>query len=230
MVTTVDENHCAFMHRQFEKEKQAWHLHHIMGKPTIENLKALIKMIAIKDFPVQMEDVDIAIKIFGPDIGTLKGKSIRHPPNPVRENLIEIPAAIKAEHRDLTLCIDIMSVNGQPLLTAIDRRICFHLLVPLESRSKTNMYEALDKILRRYGQSGFLILSMHCDQEFHMLMGPVANEVDVQIRYTTTDEHIPEAEQNNHTIQERIRATYHHLPYAAIPKVVPRYLTMTCTV
>jgi len=127
-------------------------------------------MNVIKNFPAQMEDVYIAVKIFRPDIGTLKGKSVRHPPNPVRENLIEIPAEIKAEHKNLTLCINIMFVNGQPLLTAINQSICFHLLVPLESRSKSNMYDALDKILRRYGQSGFRITSVHCDQEFHTLM------------------------------------------------------------
>ena len=184
-------------------------------------------MNAIKNCPVEMEDVDIAVKIFGPDIGTLKGKSVRRPPNPVRENLIEIPAEIKAEHKNLTLCIDIMFVNGLPLLTAIDRSIRFRSLVPLESRSKSDMYTALDKILRRYGQSGFRITSVHCDQEFRTLMGPVADELGVEMNYTTTDEHVPEAERNNRTIQERIRATYHHLPYAVIPKVMLQYLALT---
>jgi len=44
-----------------------------------------------------------------------------------------------------------------------------------------------------------------------------------------TDEHVPEAERNNRTIQERIRATYHHLPCTANPKVMLRYLAMACT-
>jgi len=127
MVTTVEENCCAFTDRQFVLAKEPRHLHHIIGRPSIESLKALIKMNAIKNCPVEMEDVDIAVKIFGPDIGTPKGKSVRRPPNPVTENLIEIPA----EHKNLTLCIDIIFVNGQPLLTAINRSIRFRLLVPL---------------------------------------------------------------------------------------------------
>ena len=77
-------------------------------------------MNGIKDCPVQMEDVDIAIKIFGPDIGTLKCKSVWQLPPPERDNLIQIRTEITWEHKDLTLCIDIMFVNGQPLLTAID--------------------------------------------------------------------------------------------------------------
>jgi len=60
-------------------------------------------------------------------------------------------------------------------------------------------------------------------------MGPVADELSVEMNYTTTDEHVPEAERNNRTIQERIHATYHHLPYAMIPKMMLRYLAMACT-
>ena len=66
------------------------------------------------------------------------------------------------------------------------------------------MYDALDKILRRYGQSGFQVTSMHCDQEFHTLMEPVADEMEIEMNYATTDDHVPEAERNNRTIQERI--------------------------
>ena len=102
-----------------------------------------------------MDDVDIAVKIFGLDIGSLKGKSIRHQPPLERDNMIQIPTELTQEHKNLILCIDIMFVNGQTLLTAINQSICFRLLVPLESMSKSNMYDALDKILRRYGQSGF---------------------------------------------------------------------------
>ena len=58
-----------------------------------------------------MEDVDIAIKILSPDIGSLKGKSIRSQPPPVRDNLIQIPTELTQEHKNLTLCIDIMFVN-----------------------------------------------------------------------------------------------------------------------
>ena len=92
------------------------------------------------------------------------------------------------------------------------------------------MYDTLDEILRRYGQSGFRVTSIHCDQEFRTLMEPVADEMEIEMNYATTDEHVPKAERNNRTIQECIRTTYHHLPYAAIPRMMLRYLAMTCMV
>ena len=89
------------------------------------------------------------------------------------------------------------------------------------------MYDSLDKILWRYTQSGFRIASVHCGKEFWTLMDPIADELDVEMNYTTTDDPVPEAERNNRTIQEIIRATYHHLPYKTIPKVMLWYLAMT---
>ena len=110
MVTTVEANHLAFTPRQFENVKRARRLHHIMGRPTPENLKALIKMNAIKDCPVQMEDVDIAVKIFGPDIGSLKGKSVRRQPPPVRDNVIQIPTELRHKNTRIWFCVSISSL------------------------------------------------------------------------------------------------------------------------
>ncbi|MGL5918789.1 MAG: hypothetical protein ACRCYM_06045, partial [Cetobacterium sp.] len=43
---------------------------------------------------------------------------------------------------------------------------------------------------------------------------------DIEMNYATTDEHVPEAERNNRTIKERIRATFHNMPFKRIPKVM----------
>jgi hypothetical protein len=63
-----------------------------VGTPTIESFKALIKMNAIKNCPVTTEDVNIAEKIFGTNMSSLRGKSTRRKSTPVREDSIEIPA------------------------------------------------------------------------------------------------------------------------------------------
>ena len=52
-------------------------MYHVVGTPTVENFKVLLKMNAIKNCPVTAEDITIAERIFGPDISNLKGKSMR---------------------------------------------------------------------------------------------------------------------------------------------------------
>ena len=60
-------------------------------------------------------------------------------------------------------------------------------------------------------------------------MDEVKDELDIQMNYTVTDEHVPEVERNNRTIAERIRATYHNLPFKKMPKLMLRYLAMVST-
>lgn len=60
-------------------------------------------------------------------------------------------------------------------------------------------------------------------------MEKVADKLNAKMNYTAVDDHVPEAEHNNHVIAERIRATYHKLPYKALPHIMIHYLAMVCT-
>jgi hypothetical protein len=224
MVTTVKENKMGFTQKQYENAKKARRLYHIVGCPTVENFKHIIK-----NCPVTPEDVNIAEKIFGGDIGTLKGKSTRRRPTPVKDDLVEIPPELLEQHQDLTFCMDIMYVNGMPMLTGIDRSIRFRGLVPLASRVASELYRALDVILRAYNQRGYCVKTIICDGEFRTLMDDVSDTMDIEMNYTSRGEHVPEAERNNRTIGERIRTAYHNLPYKTIPKIMLKYLSMVST-
>jgi hypothetical protein len=57
LIDAVKENRVGYTQRQFEQAKRAQELYHIVGMPTIESFKTLIKMNAIKNCPVTTEDV-----------------------------------------------------------------------------------------------------------------------------------------------------------------------------
>jgi hypothetical protein len=55
-----------------------------MGTPTVDDLKAMIHMNLIKNNVVTMDDVNLAEKAYGPDVGGIKGKTTRSSrPKPV---------------------------------------------------------------------------------------------------------------------------------------------------
>ena len=59
--------------------------------------------------------------IFGPDIGSLKGKTVRQGSDQVKAGvLIPIPAAIMRQYCKVTLAIDIMNVNWIPFFVTMD--------------------------------------------------------------------------------------------------------------
>ena len=61
------------------------------------------------------------------------------------------------------------------------------------------------------------------------MMDRVKDDLGVRMNFTNALDHVPEAERNNRTIKERIRAAFQRLPYKAIPRAMIRYLAMTQT-
>jgi hypothetical protein len=89
----------------------------------------------------------------------------------------------------------------------------------MNTKQHVQYYRAPDQILRHYNRAGFVIRTIHCDGEFCGLMEMVED-------FTNAQDHVPEAEQNNRTIKDRIRAAYHRLPYKVIPRIMINYLAM----
>jgi hypothetical protein len=200
-----------------------------MGCPGAENYKNLLRQNIIMNCPKTVDLVNIAKTIFGPDIGSLKGKTTRKKPTPVRHDYVEIPPELIDQHKNLVFYMDIYYICGLPILSGIDRSVKGRSSVPLKSKDNEHIYKAIDKVFRKYQQGGFFITNIHCNQQFHSLMDPIANDLNIKMNYTTTNKHVPEAERNNRTIKEKIRAVYHSLPYKAMPPVMLKYLAVVCT-
>ena len=229
IVATVAENRKNCTQRQFDRAKMARKLYHNLGTPTVQNFKSLLKANMIANCPVMAEDVNIAEKIFGPSVSSLKGKSARTTPKPVRADVIEIPPELIEKHREIELCMDAMCVNKEGMLTAIDRTIKFRSLVPIDSKVKAEHCRALDVILRKCNSAGFVIKMTHCDGEYRSMMDEVKDNLDVDVNCANAFDHVPEAERNNRTIKERVRAACHRLPCKKLPRVMMRYLAMVQT-
>jgi hypothetical protein len=183
-----------------------------------------------------MEDVNIAEKIFGADMLSLKGKLTRRKSTPVvREDTIEIPEELIVQNCAIELCIDIMYVNECGFMTTIDQTIRFRSAIPIENHTHEEYYRVLDMVLRMYNRAGFRIKTIHCDGEFRAMMEKVKGDLGVRMNFTNALDHVPEAERNNRTIKERVRAAYHRLPYKAyhrlpykaLPKTLILYLVTT---
>ena len=204
LVSSVSENKKGYTQRQFENAKRARTLYHAVGCPTLENFKSILNQNIIQNCPVTVEDVNIAESIFGPDMGTLKGKTVRRKPPIVKSDLVEIPPELKEKHQGVTLCVDLMHVNGLPMLTAIDKAVRYRSTCSLNDRTADEICKELRKIIKFYKRAGYPIAQVNTDNKFQPLVDPVCDDEEITINPTATKEHVPEAERNNRTIQERI--------------------------
>jgi hypothetical protein len=65
----------------------------------------------IPNCPVTRDDIIAAEHIFGPDLGILKGKTVRQKPAAARLNTVNIPSILMMQYRDITLSGDVMFIN-----------------------------------------------------------------------------------------------------------------------
>ena len=89
-INTVEENSRFYTQRQFQRAKKARELYHALGTPSLNDFKAILRMNAIANNPITTLDIKMAEKIFGPDIGHLKGKTTRQKPMPVVDDRIDL--------------------------------------------------------------------------------------------------------------------------------------------
>ncbi|KAI2501792.1 Reverse transcriptase (RNA-dependent DNA polymerase) [Fragilaria crotonensis] len=213
LLNTIEENKTFYTQRQFDKAKRARDLYHALGTPSIKDFKAMLRMNTITNNPVTTEDIIVAEKIFGPDIGALKGKTTRRKPAPVVNDYVEIPKELIAAQREVTLNMDGMKVNGLSFLTTVSQNLQYRTAQYVKHQTA-----AVGQTFRIYNAGGFRITSIRCDNEFRPLIEPLADEFNVGMNFANAQEHVPEAERNNRVIKERVRATYHRLPYRHFDK------------
>jgi hypothetical protein len=52
-----------------------------------------------------------------------------------------------------------------------------------------------------------------------------AQATPIKMNYAAAQEHVPRAERNNRVIQERVRATYHRLPFTHLPRIMVKFFS-----
>jgi hypothetical protein len=215
--------------RQQERAKKARELLEAMGIPTVDDLKAMIRMNLIKNNVVTTEDVNLATKAYGPDISGIKGKTTQQKPTTVESNIVEIPEELLEIQQDLKVSMDGMTVNSMKFLTAISHDLYYRTAQQYVTNPVASVYkECMDELVTVYKKGGFRITDIHCDNAFRKAMDPFSagQAPPIKMNYASAQEHVPRAERNNHVIQERVCAAYHRFPFTHLPRTLVKYLVM----
>jgi hypothetical protein len=93
-ITTVEGNKIPFTKRQIESAEKAQSLYASLSYPSVKDFKWILQSNQIKDSPVSVVDAEVALKIWGPNIAALKGKTMHSKPEVVVMNIVRIPKEI----------------------------------------------------------------------------------------------------------------------------------------
>jgi hypothetical protein len=125
MVNTVAGNNVNYTNEDYLKAVHARELQIKIGCPSIKQFIWIVTSNQFPNCPVTRADIITAEHIFGPDVGSLKGKTVWCRPHLAKPTIEPLPPEVMSQYHNVTLAVDVMLVNGIPMLVTISRNIRF---------------------------------------------------------------------------------------------------------
>jgi hypothetical protein len=204
MINTVAENKANYTNRAYARAVLARNIQKRIGRPTSKEFAKILKLNLIPDCPVTRDDIMIAEKIFGPDIGSLKGKTVHQNTEHVEVAHTPVPSPIMSQYHDVIIGADIMFVNKIPFFVTILRYIKLGTAVLIADQKHDTLIKATRDVCNIYKKRGFTLTTVLMDGQFEGITGDLP-ELGVTVNTVSRGEHVPEAEHYICTIKERAR-------------------------
>jgi hypothetical protein len=208
-VNTVDNNKSKFSQRDYLRAVEARKLLAKIGRPSQETFLRILDNNLLPNCPVTRRDAINAQNIFGPDVGSLKGKTVRHDGTPIQPILNDLPAEMMATYGDVTLTGDIFFVNKNMFFVTRSRHIQFSTVEYIPNRKPDTILKCFASVQKIYTQRGFTIKHFLVDGEFECLRGAIAG-LGVTMNIFSNNEHVPDIERYIRTLKERTRSIYNN--------------------
>jgi hypothetical protein len=196
LVNTVADNKSKYTNADYLPASLARKLQMTIGRPSTSDFINIVEKNLLPKCPINWRDIMIAEDIFGPNVGSLKGKTTRSVPNKIRPGLVDIPANLMSQYCDVTICADIVFMNKIPFLVTISRSIKFGMAEMLTSRQGTALSSAMKNVVCLYKVHGFNVPFVIMDGEFEAIRGDLG-ELGVTLNTTSNAEHFGDIERYN---------------------------------
>ena len=118
-INTVRRNMAGYSPREIKQAKIARDAMALMRFPSEGDMATMISRGIISNCPITVGDVRAAKEIFGPDMASIKGKTVRRKSPRVQVRYVDVPEEIYQRNKKVCLALDIMTVNGLPFLVTV---------------------------------------------------------------------------------------------------------------
>ena len=176
--------------------------------PSIATLRKAIVTNQVQNFLVTDKDCDVAVQIHGKDVASLKGKSTRSHQTPAVDDTVAIPKKLLLIHKNIHLCVDILTVNGIPFLATISKNVMCCTVSVLKDAEHNTLDKELDAVLRKCNNASHRVRHISADDQFQKALDPVKDKLKCTVHCAAAQKHVPEAEQNICTLKDRAQAVH----------------------
>jgi hypothetical protein len=212
-ITTISNLNLKYSQRQIKDAYKVRDLYVALGYPSPQSLIKMINHGSIINCPITAKNVSDAEAIFGPALGSVRGKTKRNtPPSPPINYL---PREVTS---NLVLHIDIMFVGGSAYLISVSTPLALTVVNELGrakgSRSMPNILRCLFGQIDLYTSRGFKITTVITDNEGGIISASSQLHArGIILNPVGPGAHVPVVERKIQEVKDRCRSIINTLPY-----------------
>ncbi len=214
-VQTVCGNYEGYMKQEVLQAKEARRGQAMLRNLSEKYYQGLVSGNLINNCPISSSNVSNARTIFGPDLASVWGKTVRKKPAPVVTDYVAVPHTLVEANKVITLVAEVFFVDGTAFLLTIGRRLKFVTAKHVPVQTATSLSKHIKRVLEVYGQAGFRVRTILMDGEFEKIKPLLPT---LECNTTAAKEHVSKAERTIQTLKERTRGLLATLPFSHVPK------------
>ncbi len=111
------------------------------------------------------EDITNACTIFGLNLVSIRGKTVRHTPAPVVADYVNVPRLVVETNRVVTMVANVFFVDGMAFLIMISWRIKFITAEYFQVRMVRSLCKHLEQVRQVYKRAWFVVRTILMDRE-----------------------------------------------------------------
>ena len=213
-IATVEQRKEGLSKTDIRRAAKARRLQNIMMHPNTKQLGDSI-IHYLRNCDVTRDDILLAEHLYGPNLFSMKGKTVRRPVQIGKHRIAPVPSEILESHRSIDLSADIMFVNKVAFLITLSHGLRFGTVSALPNRQIGTIVTRIKQTIRLYHHRGFRVRSLFADSEFE----PIRPSFPF-LETAGADDHIPTIERYIRTIKDRARSAWHSMPFHYTPKLL----------
>ena len=120
----------------------------------------------IKNCPIDSTDVSNARAIFGPDLASVRGKTVRRKPKSIVEEYTMVPKELVSQHKFISIAAGVFFVNGIAFLLALAMKLKFVTVEHNPVHTAKSLVKHFKHVLQVYDRAVFTVRYVMMDGEF----------------------------------------------------------------
>jgi hypothetical protein len=178
LVNTVADNKAKYTNRDYSQAVLARKIQKMIGRPSTRHFIKIVENKLLPNCPITKADILAAEHIFGPDLGSIKGKTVRRTPDRIETQVVSIPVSIMSIYRQVVLGVDLMHVNRIAFYVTRSRNIKLGSVEHIANMNNKTLGRAIRQVQQQYVKRGFKITHLLADGQFAPLRGDLAEMGD----------------------------------------------------